>query len=219
MDRRHFLGITLGAGGLGGCTALQDIGEQQSEPATNSTENMTDTTDTDGTEDGALDGTEARNIELEVIEAPPDSVPVTVGVGIQEGEITAEQVGRLEIAFIATESVSVRTDFDAPVGKTLSDEDTPGLVLLPPKSAEYYERVDASRWKPDRPADEDWSFKATSHEASMTPNHVTCSDLEVWADHRYNGYFESGLYRFSHRFWVDDDPVEWSFTLEVSNPT
>lgn len=218
MERRHFLGLTIGAGTLGGCASLQNTKNQYSGQESSPTQQTNDEPAKSDSGGDSSDVDPTRTIKIGDVEAPPDSVPVTVGVGIEEGSIDEDQAGRLEIGFVTTDAVSIRTDFDAPMGRTLSDNETPGLILLTPSSTEYLDRVHPSMWKPDIPEDNEWQFKATAYEEYLSENRILVSELDIWADHQYDAYFEPGHYRFSHTFWVNDDPVEWSFTLEVTNP-
>lgn len=218
MERRHFLGIAAGTGSLGGCSSLQNVGNQSPGPGNSPTRNVNDDPETSDRRTDSPEVEPRRAVALGEIETPPDSVPVTVGVRLREGEITGDQVGRLEVGFVTTDATTVRTGSDPPMGRTLSDDETPGLVLLTPSSADHVERVDDSMWKPDRPEDREWSFDASYYEADLPANSILSGELEIWADHRYDGYFDPGAYRFTHTFRADDVPVEWAFTLEVSGP-
>lgn len=212
MRRRQFVATALLSGSLSGCNGLQANGSptesnDTADPSNgDSTETMTPDTDS----------SVKRRIELTNVELPPEDVPVSIGINILEDKVSADQTARLEFGFILTEKAHIRTDLEAPVGKTLSSDDTPGLVLLRPQDADEMPRVNDEMWKPDREQDEMWSFRSTAFESVLPANSLLTSELVLWADHRYDGYFEPGEYRFPHRFWVhNDEKVNWSFTIAV----
>lgn len=157
-----------------------------------------------------------RSIELKDIETPSVDAPINIGINILEEEMNSSQVPVIEFGFILTERATIRTDLEAPVGQTLSSEDTPGLILVTHETASHIERVNDEMWKPDRPKDEMWAFASTSYEAELPDQSLLTSELELWANHQFDGYFEPDEYRFPHRFWLNDEEIEWSFTITVS---
>lgn len=213
MQRRQFVTTALLAGSAAGCSGLQTNDSPTESNNANGTLRSIETE----TMPSDTDSSVKFRIELTNVERPPENVPVTIGINILEDEVTPEQTARFEFGFILTEQAHIRTDLEAPVGKTLSSDDTPGLVLLRPQDADEMPRVNGKMWKPDREQDEMWGFRSTAFESELPANSLLTSELMLWADHRYDGYFEPGKYRFPHRFWVhNDEEVNWSFTITVS---
>lgn len=214
MYRRHFVATALCAGSAAGCVGLQDDNpssesdDSADTPNGDPTETMTQNKKTSAT----------RHIELTNVETPSDDVPVSIGINIQQSDVTADHPARIEVGFVITNDFHLKTGMNPPMGTTLSADGTPGLVLLPLQEANEIQRVNDEMWKPDRPKDEEWSFPATAYEKDVSAKTLLTSELEVWADHRYDGYFQSGEYRFSNRFWVADKKTPWSFTISVNNP-
>lgn len=83
------------------------------------------------------------------------------------------------------------------------------------QEARQFQRVNDEMWKPDRPKDQEWAFPASATQKDVAAQTLLTSELEVWADHRYDGYFEPGEYSFSHYFLVDRERSDWSFTITV----
>jgi len=158
-----------------------------------------------------------RRIELMDLDHPSEDIPVSIGIEVLEDEINANQTARLQFGFILTEDAHIRTDINEPVGKTLSSDGTPGLVLLPPHEAEQMPRVNDEMWKPDREQDEMWGFKSTMYESELPRHSLLLSEGVLWADHRHDGYLKPDEYRFPHTFWINnDEQVDWSFTISVT---
>lgn len=211
MKRRQFVTTALLAGSAAGCAGLQtndsptESSDTADTPNGDSTHTMTDEHAT---------GVQ-RQIELTNVEIPPEDVPVSIGVNIQESKVTADQAAKIEVGYVITEAIQLGGGPEVPVGQTLSDVDTPGLVLLPVQEARQFQRVNDEMWKPDRPKDKEWTFFASATQKDVAAQTLLTSELEVWADHRYNGYFEPSEYSFSHYFLVNGKRFDWSFTITV----
>lgn len=214
MKRRHFVATALLTGSAAGC-----VGLQTNDSPTESNE-TTETPEGDSTETMTKDkqASVQRTIELTDVTPPSEDIPVSIGIDIQESEVTADHPARIEVGFVFTDDARFETGPELPMGKTLSDDDTPGLVLLQPWIADGIPRVDDETWKPDRPKDQRWDYRATASNIHLSAHSLLTSELVVWADHQYDGYFEPGEYRFPNRFTVDDERVSWSFTISVSDP-
>lgn len=214
MRRRQFVATALLAGSTAGCVGLE------ADDSPSGSNDTADTTNDDSTETMANENKTSvkRHIELTNVETPPEDVPVSIGVNIQESEVTPDHPARIEVGFVITDEFHLATGPDVPVGLTPSDGDTPGLVLLPLRDASEIPRVNDEMWKSDHPKDQQWTERASEYSSDVSPQTLFTSELEVWADHRYDGYFEPGEYRFSNRFAVDDERVSWSFTISVSYP-
>lgn len=210
MRRRQFVTTALLAGSLTGC-----VGFQSNDSPTEANDNA-DTPNGDPTETITDESRGVqRHIELKNVELSAENVPVSIGINIQESKVTADQPARIEVGFIITEDIHLQNGSEIPVGKTLSDDDTPGLVLLPLQEASEITRVDDRMWKPDRPKGEQWTAPATDYKKDISVHTLLTNELEVWADHQNDGYFEPGSYRFPNNFWVNGEQVDWSFTITV----
>jgi hypothetical protein len=214
MQRRQFVLTALLAGPITGCVGFEandsptESNDSTATPENDSTETMNQENET----------SVMQHIEVTNVETPPEDVPVCIGIDVLEDQITPDQPARLEFGFVITDDIRIRTDLEAPVGKNLSDPETPGLVLLRPQEASDIPRESDERWKPGRPKDQDWTARSTAYESEHSAQSLLASELELWADHQYDGYFEPGDYRFQHRFRVDGEQVSWSFIISVTDP-
>lgn len=93
MKRRQFVTTALLAGSAAGCTGLQtnDSPTESSDTADTPNGDSTNTM-TDEHETGVQ-----RQIELTNVEIPPEDVPVSIGMNIQESKVTADQAARIEV--------------------------------------------------------------------------------------------------------------------------
>jgi len=219
MDRRHFLALAGTFSTLGGCSALGSRPPTES-PSTN-TDSMTTNTPTDTPMNTSNDNspgsdTVARQLSIADVDSVPESIPFSLGVSITEPEVTADTIGKVEVALVTSEKTKIKTGPPAPFTGMASDEDTPGLVLLEPSGIEYIERVDDRHWTPDRPENQQWSWKTSLFAAELAPNRALVSELHVWDDYQYDGYLEPGTYRFSNVYNVDGEKVEWGFVIKIA---
>lgn len=190
MNRRQFIATAFVSGGLAGCVQLQSTdppADSSNDSQHTPTATMTDASTTDVN----------RYIELTNVEPAADDVPASIGINVTNPEINAERVGTIKIGFVFTESGMFKTGAEPPVGKTLSSENTPGLVLLTPEEGDHIDRISAKKWKPDRPQDQDWGFPASRSVIDVADQALLTIELEVWQDHQYDGYLEPGDYRFT----------------------
>lgn len=213
MQRRQFVATALLAGSLPGCSAPQAT-DAPSESNDTSQSPEDDTTDT-MTQENETSAT--RQIKLTNVELPTEDIPIRFGIDILEDEVTPTHPAKIEVGFVFTDEAHIKTEFEPPMGLTQSADDTPGLVLLPPDLASNISRVNDEMWKPDRAKDEKWLVDTTAYENTESPHSLLANELELWADHQYDGYFEPGEYRFDHGFAFDNERVSWSFTISVTD--
>lgn len=155
---------------------------------------------------------EERSVELESTDpAPEHRFAGDVSVSVLDPQVTETSPAKLRLTFEygGDEKRGLELPFFSYRGQPAPSTD-PGLLLL--DSKEYDRRTGC--WKKD--SDQGLSGPGVMPGKGFEPGEQLRITSYVWADHRYDGCFEPGTYRFEETLEFEDDEYTWGFTLRVS---
>lgn len=226
MKRRTVLAALAASPSMAGC-----LSSGGSQPSPTDTPTPTTPTVSPSPTPAACVSVDAREVSLAETAALPTSLDLSMTASIQQSGPTADTPAQLDV--MLTNEGDRRGVFPTagrcnPFNRDLGMSDPAGLWLYHPDDPTYPdERIDGCWTKPTGPDETPKPFPeyGCGLDAIEAGETITTTH-QVWDDHRVEGYYPTGRYRFETTVVVgpvdgtkdDGESYDWWLEVDVSRP-
>lgn len=159
-----------------------------------------------------------RIVTVEEFEDLMDTDLISAAVEIVQSGITEDRTATVQVIVtnISPHPLTIQTDGLLPLSELESEEEQPGLLLLPEDDHNIQRTLHC--WQPDKKPELEFDEQSKT---KLKQGEDIRRNYEVWSHHRNNNCFPLGDYNFKETYTVDSEDkrnLDWSFTLSVENP-